>query len=232
MSINAAEGSQPKQPKRQLTPEEWAISNAVEQFWYLDGEIPSAEKLSKATSVPQNRVNNILHDAVVVESLAMRGINVGESNELLSAEQLAAMAVFFDTKDGRSLKKKLSDCGVTTQQWESWKRDKVFSAHLRSRAESALSTNLAETEVALMDSAHRGDISAIKLHLEMAGRWSSKTVGELNVEFLLMKILEAVQKHVKDQDAVVAIANELMILSPQSQPAHNSSAVVRQELSF
>lgn len=205
------------QPSRQLTPVEWDITNAVEQLFYVDGVIPSIDRVCKLTGLSKDTVTKSLNDPVVSASLTLRGIDMGKSNELLSTEQLAALAVFFDTKDGRSLKKKLNDIGVTTQQWDIWKRDSNFQSHFRARAEASLLNNIAETEVALLDSAHRGDISAIKLHLEMAGRWSSKTVGELNVEFLLMKILEAVQKHVKDPTALENIANELMLLTP-AQP--------------
>jgi hypothetical protein len=201
-------------PNKQLTPKQWEITNAVEQLFFIDGGIPRLERIAELSGYSQAEVEKILRNDVVVESLTDRGINIRSSSELLTTEQLSALAVFFDTKDGRSLKKKLNDIGVTTQQWDAWKRDPTFSNYLRSRAESALQTNIAETEVALMDSAHRGDISAIKLHLEMAGRWSSKTVGELNVEFLFMKILEAVQKHVKDPEAIENIANELLALAP------------------
>lgn len=202
--------------RRELTPSEWDLINAVEQCYFIDGGVPSSDRIAEITGLSKTFIEKSLRDSLVVESLTMRGISVGQNSELLSAEQLAALAVFFDTKDGRSLKKKLADIGVTTQRWDAWKKDPTFSAHMRERAERALLSNLAETEVALMDSAHRGDISAIKLHLELAGRWSSKTVGELNIEFLLMKILEAVQKHVKDPEAIENIANELLMLVPNT----------------
>lgn len=216
---------------RQLTSDEWDILNAIEQLYYIDGEVPSVERVVAITSLPKELVEKTLRDALVIESLANRGINIGRAREILSTEQLAAAAVFFDTKDGRSLKKKLNDIGVTTQQWDAWKREPLFGNYLREVAERTLQSNIAETEVALMDSAHRGDISAIKLHLELAGRWSSKTVGELNVEFLLMKILEAVQKHVQTlpggSEAVENIAAELLALAPrQNQPAISSGGAV------
>lgn len=214
---------------KQLTPDEWDITNAVEQCYYLDGSIPSVDRINQITGMSKKYIEKTLHNPVVAESLAMRGINLGASGELLSAEQLAALALFFDTKDGRSFKKKLSDIGVTTQQWDAWKKDPTFASHMRQRAEGALQSNIAETEVALIDSAQRGDISAIKLHLELAGRWSSKTVGELNIDFLLIKILEAVQKHVKDPEAIENIANELLMLtatnSSSNQPAITSGGV-------
>lgn len=202
---------------KELSPQEWTLTNAIEQCYHLDGNIPSVERLHQITGIPKIYIEKAYSKTVVVESLTLRGIHINESPELLSPVQLAALALFFDTKDGRSLKKKLSDIDVSTQQWNAWKADPKFSGYLRSRAEQSLQTNIAETEVALMDSAHRGDMSAIKLHLEMAGRWSSKTVGELNIEFLLMKILEAAQRTIKDQDMLTAFANEVMVLVPSPQ---------------
>lgn len=225
MSTNAAV------EQRQLTPDEWTVTNAVEQLYYLDHKIPDAERVAELAGVSVNYVKKCFQDPVVVDCLSGRGINLGASPDLLSLEQLTAMAVFFDTKDGRSLKKKLNDIGVTTVQWDAWKKDPVFAAHLRQRAEDSLSSNIAETEVALMDSAHRGDISAIKLHLELAGRWSSKTVGELNVEFLLMKILEAAQKTIKDPDMLEAFANEVLAIG-SVQPALNPAGTAQQPLAL
>ena len=213
--------------RRQLTPDEWAVTNAIEQLYYLDGDIPPFDKISDLTGQSKAYIEKCFRDPVVVESLAVRGINIATSTELLSTEQLAALSVFFDTKDGRSLKKKLSDMGVSTHMWEAWKKQPTFANYLRTRAESALQANIAETEVSLMDSAHRGDIAAIKLHLEMAGRWSSKTVGELNVEFLLMKILEAAQKTIKDPEVLEAFANEVLTLAPTNQPALNPAGTVQ-----
>lgn len=213
--------------QRQLTPDEWAVTNAVEQLYYLDGDIPSFDRISSLTGSSKAYIEKCFRDSTVVESLAVRGINITASAELLSTEQLAALSVFFDTKDGRSLKKKFNDIGVSTVQWEAWKKQTAFSNYMRTRAESALQANIAETEVSLMDSAHRGDISAIKLHLEMAGRWSSKTVGELNVEFLLMKILEAAQKTIKDPEMLDAFANEVLAIAPTAQPAINPAGTVQ-----
>ena len=211
MSTNAVE-------QQQLSETEWSVINIIEQFYYIDGAAPSNERISTALGISISTIEKCLKRPFVRENIEGRGIRLAVESDLLSTEQLTGLAIFFDTKDGRSLKKKLSDAGITTGQWEAWKSDPVFANHMRARAESALQKNLAESEVALLDSAHRGDISAIKLHFEMAGRWSSKTVGELNVEFLLMKILEAVQKHVKDPAAIEAIANELVSLVPANQP--------------
>lgn len=218
--------------QRQLTPNEWAVTNAVEQLFHINQAIPNTDKVAELAGVPESYVEKCFRDSLVVDCLAARGINIGSSSDLLSTEQLAAISVFFDTKDGRSLKKKLNDIGVTTVQWDSWKKEPVFAGHLRQRAEQSLLSNIAETEVALMDSAHRGDISAIKLHLELAGRWSSKTVGELNVEFLLMKILEAAQRTVKDPEMLEAFANEILAISPgtiqnQTQPALNPAGTAQ-----
>lgn len=216
---------------RQLSPQEWEITNAVEQLYYLDAGIPSLSRVADLCGVPLGTIEKSLRDPVVVESLNLRGINIGASEELLSSEQLLALSLLFDTKDGRSLKKKFADAGITTTQFEAWKQQPAFANYLRTRAESALQKNIAETEISLMDSASRGDIAAIKLHLEMAGRWSSKTVGELNVEFLLMKILEAVQKHVKDPEAIEAIAGELLALAPSGNTnAQPGAAAIPQSI--
>jgi hypothetical protein len=203
------------QPVRRLSEDDWAVLNYIEQMYHIDGATPRPSSIATVLNLPIEKVEKIIHDQLVVDSLVGRGI-LQDSNGFLSTDQLAGMAIFFDTKDGRSLKKKLADAGISTLQWNAWKNDPIFASALRNRAEKSLENNLAETEVALMDSAHRGDISAIKLHLELTGRWSSKTVGELNVEFLMIKILECIQRHVTDPEQLMAIAEELSALAPNT----------------
>jgi hypothetical protein len=52
-------------------------------------------------------------------------------------------------------------------------------------------------------------MKAISLFYEMTGRWSSKPASEVNVEYLLIKVLETIQKHIADPDVLRAIATDL-----------------------
>jgi hypothetical protein len=206
-----------------LTFNQVQIRDYIEQVFNESGVIPANQRIADTLGLSNNVVNQAFNSDEFLQSLQARGIEPTRSTDLLSTEQLAGLSVFFDTKDGRSLKKKLSDCGISTAQWEAWKKQPYFAAHLRARAENSLVSNLAETEVALMDSAHRGDFNAMKLHLEIAGRWSSKTAGELNVEFLMMRILEVIQFRLAAQpDLLLLIANDLSNLTPNSDPAQSN----------
>lgn len=211
-----------------LTYNQQSILDYIEQVFHESGIIPNNQRIADTLNLSLTIVKSAYQSDSFVQSLSQRGIEPSRQNDLLSTEQLAGLAVFFDTKDGRSLKKKLSDCGITTQKWEAWKKQPIFQAHLRNRAEANLTNNLAETLTSITDSAHRGDINAAKLHLELSGRWSSKTVGELNVEFLMMRILEILQQRLTGQsDLLILIANDLgQLTSTSSSPNQLSSSQV------
>ena len=81
-----------------------------------------------------------------------------------------------------------------------------------------------EAHLALMDSVASGDVAAIKLYYEMTGRWSSKTVGDMNIEFVLMRILEILQQHIRDPELLERIGNDFLKITPnQISNIHQAS---------
>lgn len=192
-----------------LTMQQITLLNYLEQIYLLDGYVPTRDKCVEVLGVTPEFYDSCYRDEGFRKNLDIRGIRV-EGSEVLTAQQLAAINTIYDFNDTRSDTKKLKELGIPSQTWAAWKRDPAFQDYLAKRAENLLGSNMDEAHRALIDAARRGDVSALKLYYEMTGRWSSKTVGELNVEFLLVKIIEAVQKHVADSQIVNNIAEEIM----------------------
>lgn len=197
-----------------LSAEEYEVLNYVEQTYYLNGMVPSAaaiaEQLGLSSSVVSKFYNSEkFKSAIGARGIRLEGVSGSSSKGVLTTEQLICVQTLLDTSDTRSERKKLADLGISSQTYQGWLRDPGFAEYRRQRAENLLSEVLPDAHQALGDNVRRGDLGSIKLVYEMTGRWSSKTVGELNVEFLLMKIIEAVQKHVRDPEIVASIAEEL-----------------------
>jgi hypothetical protein len=195
-----------------LTNDQRDIINFIEQWWFSHGNInekmPTNGTLRAALDMDGAKVARLLKDHEVNKALENRGITLADVT-LLLPEQLAAANVILDFSDGRSQKKKLEELGVTTARYNGWLKQEKFTRYLKQRAEALLGETQHEAHVSLLRNVQRGDLNSIKLYYEMTGRWSSKTASDLNVEFILIKVVEAVQKHVKDPVAIQQIAKEL-----------------------
>lgn len=208
--------------KMPLTNKQYDLLNFLEQEWLLEGYVPTKELCVERRICSAQFYDNAYKDADFREALAQRGISLrGSSDEpgsTLSPEQLAVANVLLDRFDNRSRKKKLADMGVNTQTLNGWMRDPAFRDYYTKRAETMFADVVPEARLALMDNVDKGDFQSIKLALEMTGTYSGKTVGELNVEFLMMKIIEVLQKHVSDENVLIAISDELTMLSNPAAP--------------
>lgn len=198
-----------------LSSQQLNFVNFVEQRFYLSesGTIPSAFECASELGLSEQTAKKYYSDPDITGALERRGIDLGDHLHHLSPEQLVACQLALSTTDTRSLRKKLDEAGIKASQWDAWKKLPKVQKYLRIRAEEGLGTAIATAEVALAKNAESGDLNSIKYLMEMTGRWSSKTVGELNVNFLLMKILEILQTHITDPVMLQSISEDLLSLA-------------------
>lgn len=210
--------------------------NFVEQWWFSHDDInmkmPTAQQIRDGLNMTGDKVAKLTKDFRVNKALEDRGITLADVTQLLP-EQLAVANALLDFSDTRPHKTKLKELNVTHARYQGWLKQDRFQRYMRQRAEALLSNEtMHEAHTSLLRNVQRGDLNSIKLYYEMTGRWSSKTVGDLNVEFILIKVVEAVQKHVKDPVVIQQIAAELqgLVTAPAgngaSAPMVNTEAVV------
>jgi hypothetical protein len=161
---------------------------------------------------------------------AERGITVDEPSESLTAEQLVLANTLLDLSDKRTERQKLQALGIPSAKYTAWKRDPGFAAYMRERAELALGDALPDIHMALIDTAKRGDISGIKLAYEITGRFNSKSANEVNIELLLLKIIEILQRHVDNPVILQNIAGDLSLLAPSVVAATTTPTPVAKAL--
>lgn len=207
-------------PVEELTTREEVLLNFVEQHWYTKKGMPSPEQIAKGTGFMREFCAVALQSLPVIYALEDRGIIVTNTHPVLTTVQLRAANLMLNTKDGRNAKRKLEALEITTAQWEGWLRDPVFQDYITQRAENLLGDSLYEAHTSLLSSVRSGDTTALKLYYEMTGRWSSKTVGEVNIEFLMMRIIEIIQREVTDPETLMRIGLAFEALAPQTQPGN------------
>lgn len=225
---------------RRLTNVERVIVDYCEQEFLANGVLPDSTaiwdylnahhaKLAREADWPQSPVAIVTSlaqesdtdDYSVTVALKNRGIDPNDQipGRGLTSIQLAAINVLMDFADKRSTKAKLNELGVSTAQYSAWLRNPQFQAYSRNRAESLLGDHSHAAHIALMQNIERGDLNSIKLYYEMIGRWSTKAAGEVNIEFLMIRILETLQRHLAtDPDKLMAIAADLGELTGAGQP--------------
>src|SRR6266568_274998 len=124
-----------------LTVTEHEVITFIEHAWLLNGAFPEIEAISLGVTVPQSTITTMLTKESVKNALKNRGVDYAPNGFRLSALQLAVANAMLDFTDGRSEKKKLDDLGVSTKQYQGWRRNPVFANYMQSRAESLLNNS-------------------------------------------------------------------------------------------
>jgi len=208
-----------------LTQQQSDFVNFLEQYWYEHGTIPSKDLCTdlglNADVLWEHFRSADFRDAVLGRGISLRGLAEysgppGSNNrvpfKVLTETQLAVANCLLDLRDNRSQKNKLKDFGVSTQQYQGWLRDPAYQHYIRTRGEAYLGDNQHEAHLALVERVRVGDVSAIKYFNELTGRYIPTKDGNtgVDVNMLLMRVIEAVQKHVRDPEIQEAIAAELL----------------------
>jgi Helix-turn-helix of insertion element transposase len=201
-----------------LRPEQIKIINYYEEWYHsnddIDKKAPDIEQMGRDLDMKAQQIFTFLRLDSTIEALERRGIKLPGTINGLTAEQLAVANIILDFTDRRPQKKKLEELGIGSQRYQGWLKQPEFQRYIRGRAEALLGNVQHEAHAALLGNIQRGDFQSIKLYYEMTGRWSSKTAGDLNIQFIMMKVIESVQRNVKDPVAIQQIANDIAELLP------------------
>lgn len=180
-------------------------------------------KIAQMTKYTQTEVVEALSNPLVQRSLDNRGIPWEITDQRLNPLQVATLNLLFNPADTRSQTAKLKALGVNPNQFKRWQSYKPFMDAMKEMGERLFGENTGLVIKALTDKALEGDVNASKLYLAMAGRWdSAKTVEATNIQFLLTKVLECIQTHVRDQDTLMAIAQDLGQITNPTQREINA----------
>lgn len=198
----------------------WAIKNALtkkekeviafyELEWFVKHRVPTVADVAKACKIPQTSVNYYLSQRkLVVKALNERGIPWAQHSQTeLTSEQVAVATVMMNFADTRSNDEKLDALGVNPTQYQSWLRDPQFKTLIDSLADQNL-VNIRPTAVTeFSKKIQQGDWNAIRYWFETTGELDAKST--LNPENFMMMIIEILQRHVKDPEVLMAIAQDI-----------------------
>jgi Helix-turn-helix of insertion element transposase len=189
----------------------------IEQVYWETGTVPTDSKLADVVGVSVDTVRKYYKDDKFREALRRRGVSLdvvdAEDDPVLTIQQLDAANLLLNTYDKRSMREKLEEIGISTQQLNAWMRDPKFSTYIRKRAEAKFASADSTAYMTLLKGMESGDLRATQLFLEMRGIYNPRVQVDVNVDGVLVRVVEIIAKHVKDPAILANIAQDIELLA-------------------
>lgn len=179
-----------------------------ESFWHKHNRYPKPDEIMGKYNFTLEQVNLLNASPFWQKSCERRGIRFNPVAGL-DVRQVAAISLITNFSDRRSIPAKCAALNITEEELNGWYADPLFKAELAERTDAVMSNSFPEVQASLIRQIQKGNFPAIKFYYEITGR--AQTPEQINLKVAILKLQEAVQKHVKDPEVLSAIANELRI---------------------
>lgn len=202
-----AEDTQAKESESRPEPMdsiEIQVVNYVEQTWNLTGNFPSEKAIFDR--YPKFNLAQSMGKSTFVNAVLNRGIEFPSPSDELTVEQVAAISAVMNFDDTRSRAAKLKELGISHNKWQGWMKNLKFKGYLQKVSADAFEGSLHVAHEGLLRAVDRGSVDAVKFFMELTGRHSSSSVEQQNVRVILAKVMESIQKNVRDPEVIRAIA--------------------------
>lgn len=184
---------------------------ATYTFYRQTGKLPTVTDLVGVNgSISPKIYSMIMLTDEFKTALSYRGI-VWDEKAGLSLEQQSVLIKLSDYTDRRSLGVKLQELGVPMARYQAWLKHPLFRKAVNDNAEMALQEAIAPALTALAGKAAAGEDRAIDKVLEISGRWNPNAQSVEDARIVVMALVEAVIKHVKDPEVKKAIMSEVSL---------------------
>lgn len=202
-----------------LSPQQIQVISWIEQFYLQEGDFPREASL-KARFPDFSLTQSLAHETFRV-ALHNRGIKIPGDNRLpkeLSPEQVAAIACVLNFEDKRSVGMKLKSLGLTTAMWYGWLQNPVFKDYLIDVSSRSFEASLPTVQKGLLTAAEKGSVDAVKFFYEITGRHSQDSATVNNLKLTIAKLIEAVQRNVKDPQILGSISRDFEYIMRGDEP--------------
>lgn len=184
---------------------------AAYTFYRQTGKLPTTTDLVEIHgSIPSKTYSRLMLTDEFKQALRYRGVEWDE-NAGLTLEQHSVLLKLQDFTDRRSIGVKLKELGVPMPRYQAWLRQPLFRKAHNEAAEAVLQEAIAPALIALSGKAAAGEDRAIEKLLEISGRWNPNKMAAEDARVVVMTLLEAIIKHVKDEDVKRAIMSEVSL---------------------
>lgn len=179
-----------------------------EQYWHERHHYPSAADIINRFGCTLAQVESLNRHKFWLSALDRRGIaRPGYEMDILSDKQIAAITLLTNFHVVEDVSEKLASIGVSEEVLNGWYANPHFKRALADRADTILDNVSSTATTELARAISRGDFRAIKFYFEITGQ--AQSPESVNVKRAMQILIEAVQKHVKDEATLTAIGNEV-----------------------
>lgn len=185
----------------------------VEVFWHTHKRYPGDAELIQQFGFNSLDLQRLHASKYYLNCLHSRGIS--HKPKYFTEKQVAAISLITNIYDPRPNNAKLAAIGVTPEEYNGWMSNPDFKQELTNRAEEILDNVFPDAQAALAKQVRSGNIQALKFYYEITGRAASPET--VNLKLTVVRLIEAVQKHVKDPELLAAIASEIQGVAPVAE---------------
>lgn len=172
----------------------------------------------------------ILSSEAGLAALEERGIPPESKKNLVTTEQVMALQIIF-APTSASFETRLKRADVTITKWQTWLRNPAFNSLYRTMGEQKLVNGVPTALSAMTDKAADGDMAAIKLLLEMTGRYDPGNDTKINLMSFMRKVVDVIQEELMgDPEKMISIAKRLKALSDSEVELQKQTQMVLESI--
>lgn len=189
----------------------------IETYYWKYRRLPKSDEELYGEYLVETCLEQVLSEGKYCRYLAAHGVPV-DGTPSLSPKAVRWIDTLCSAGDTRPLATKAKSSNVTMAQHNAWLKNPLFQTALTSRLESILPDERNRVHTALAREASGGNVSAIKLYLQVTGEFSEGTSTDKSEAASLMQgILEILEAHV-DRNVLSAVANDFDYLLVNGRP--------------
>lgn len=145
----------------------------------------------------------------------------------LTEEQTAAILTVLNWEDKRSRARKLQELGIKTATWNGWMKNSEFRDYVMSLTVNQMQDALPVAHESLIKAMEKGSTEAIKFYMELTGRHVDSSSGQTmqNVKMVITRLIESIQRNVKDPQVLGLIQRDFEMILKGQDPSSLYSEV-------
>lgn len=178
---------------------------AFHTAYLRSGKIPNVNEIHEVwPKTTKKNISTILGTLEFANAVHHRGIQF-DPKDGLSMEQHTVLLKLSDPFDRRGLSSKLRDLNVPVARFQAWMKQPLFNELLNQQTKDNYVDALPAIRQRLIGNAEAGDQKAIEMVFAITGEWNPQQQHLDDAKTIILKIVEAIIKHVKDASVREAI---------------------------
>jgi hypothetical protein len=182
---------------------------AFHTAYLRNGKTPSVDDIHQLwPKLSKKIISSLMGTLEFKNALHHRGIQ-WDPKDGLSMEQQTVLLKLSDPFDRRGLASKLKDLSVPMPRFQAWLKQPLFNELYNQHTKANYEEALPAIRQRLIGNAEAGDQRAIELVFAMTGEWNPNQQHLEDARTIVLKVVEAIIKHVKDVKTREAILSDV-----------------------